>query len=138
MVEGQVYCGIHSGRPAAQAIQVIEIAAMHLGTCRLQLVGACVAARRSACLVPRRDQILDQFVPINPVAPISKDVGTWSSTTLHWDALRPRPDGDIAEEWRKDVQPESVQPSRTSCSMKDKGLGIRLPLDPQLLVLDRI
>ena len=61
MVESQVDDGVHAGCTAAQAIQVLEVTALHLGTGCLQLLRTGITARKSAHVVPCPDEFLDQF-----------------------------------------------------------------------------
>jgi hypothetical protein len=63
MAERQMHDHIHSCRPAAQAVEIRKVAAMHLGTHSLQLLHAGITARKTAHLVPNLDQFLYQLGP---------------------------------------------------------------------------
>jgi hypothetical protein len=46
---------------AAQTVEVLQVATMNLRTYRLQLLHAGIAARKTANLVPCRNQFFHQF-----------------------------------------------------------------------------
>ena len=61
VAEREVHHSIHPLRSAAQAVEVLQVAAMNLCARRLQLPHAGIAPRKAAYLVPCRNQLLHQF-----------------------------------------------------------------------------
>ncbi len=63
VIEREVDHRIHACRAAAQAVEILDVAAMHLGTDRPQLLRARIAARQTAHLMPCSQELLHQLGP---------------------------------------------------------------------------